>query len=252
MDATDLTIPKAVYRLGSMPDVARAALAVAVQEHAISADAGIIFYDGLKALDDDSSVVVAALCVAMYSKGLFREGFAQAALLSMRRTEAVVTPSSAPVPPKKKRKSARGLLPFRRLPKATEDRATFVMQWARESGLSGGKYPLDMLEWKTGTINWDASEVYTYVKGTMEWFIYAALIVGPRTYDELLDLEFRNASLRAIQDDVDYALKRIMVEPSWLPPGAGEYGDNPDTGKMWITRDDQHALYESLPWRRSA
>jgi len=252
MEATDLRIPKLVHKASEMPDPMREHVLAVARKYAVSDEAVTIFDDGLVALDDDNSLVVAAYCSAMYTKGLFREGFAQEVLLAMRKTEASVEPSKPPTPPKSKRRRARGLLPFSRMKRASEDRASYMIRFEKESMSSGGVYPLDMLDWTTGVINWATAAVYTYQKNTLEWFVYSALLVGARTYDELLALEFKGTTLRGVQDDVDYILKHVMVEPSWLPPGAGEYCEDPDTGKMWIAREDRAALIESLPWRRTA
>lgn len=138
-------------------------------------------------------------------------------------------------------KATRGKLPFTKLPEPHETRAAFSARWLKE----GKKYPADMLHWESGEINWLSAEVYNHKRGSVEWYVYLALVSGQMTYQELLDRLRDDDGNPFTQKDIDWALKCFMVEPSWLPPGAGTYKEDPERGRMWIERDLMKALEET-------
>jgi hypothetical protein len=150
-----------------------------------------------------------------------------------------------------KRKRKRGVLPFARLPKAPCSREDFLEAWKEKSEKLRPYLP-SMLDWGTGEVNWDCEEVYGFVRGTVEWMLYCALSLAPRTYDEVLALQYGDGTLKDQRKSVDYQLKRFITNPTYFPPGAGAYREDPETGKMWIERDPATALTETLPWRRDA
>ena len=132
-------------------------------------------------------------------------------------------------------------LPFTNL-RLKSDPATVALKWVVMNERKK-RYTEDMLNWTTGEINWAAPKVYEMKDGCNERFVYRALLNTPRTYDELV------AALKDTlpQAKVNIGLRKLMTDPSKLPPGAGTYCEQ--DGKMFIHRDLQEALKLSVGFK---
>ena len=138
----------------------------------------------------------------------------------------------------------RGKLPFAKAPKGSETAEEFITRWIS----AGHRYPADMLDWNTGEINWDSLKIYDHKKGSTAWYVYLALVNGKMTYDELCAMKTLEGG-DLDRSEVESELPYFMAEPSYLPPGAGVYHEDKDTGQMWIARTPSEALHQSLPFK---
>ena len=202
---------------------------------------------GLEEFQDDV-VMLLSMVGASAKQGHSKEGLWGALLPILQQaattplestTKRIRAPRRKPAP--KIEGKARGRLPFVSLPVPAETPVAFMERWLQ----TGRKYPHDMLEWSSGEINWLCKEVYSHKQGTLEWNLYLLLVTAHRSYDELVAMALDAEDKPFPQDKVDWAIKCFAVEPSWLPPGAGVYREDPETGAMWIARDPISSLEQT-------
>jgi hypothetical protein len=194
----------------------------------------------------DYPLVLAAVRAAVYRQHLpHRQAASLMNLLAVR-----IKGRRRSLPKNSSLSNTRGRLPFSTLPKPKETEAEFIARWERSNGRRK-RYPAGMIDWETGEINWDdEGPIYGFDCGSKQHLIYRALLEGPVTYEDLRALAAYGKRIHG--STLNSTLKRIMVEPGALPPGAGVYHEDAEAGKMWIARDPVKAVVDSLPWREEA
>jgi N6-adenosine-specific RNA methylase IME4 len=241
----DVKPPKQLKEYKTLPEDVKASVDTLITSYAVTDDAADALKLSLQEFGRDGIMVFTAVG-SLTKRGLLKSGLFTTLMKYLGMDESAVKKAKAVAKKAKTKLDMRGKLPFVNLPQPKKTPKQFLDEW-EEKNLKRRQYSSDMLDWETGEINWDAKKVYGHPKGKPVWYVYQALILSRPNYERLLTLtddDDKVLSKRA----VNTALKGFMVEASFLPPGAGVFREDTETGEMWVERDDAKALEMSLPY----
>jgi hypothetical protein len=131
--------------------------------------------------------------------------------------------------PESNEDNRRGTLPFKRLPKAKETAEEFLDRFEAKAA-KRKPYAKDMLL-EDGSFNEECKKVYDLTPGRPSFAVYKALVNTPTDWETL---KYRLEDIP--EKEIAKVLKKFIVEPSWLPPGAGRYCEDETDGTMKIER----------------